>query len=85
MKQLFSILFALMLVVSLGLATVAPVLAGTIIHVPDDYPTIEAALNASEDGDTIMVAAGEYDAFLVAEKNDISIIGTEGALSLIHI
>ena len=78
MKKTFSILFALVLVVSLGLATALPVLAGTIIHVPDDYPTIEAALNASEDGDTIMVAAGEYDAFLVAEKNDISIIGTEG-------
>jgi len=78
-KKIFSILFALVLVVSLGLATATPVSAGTIIHVPDDYPTIAAALNASKDGDTIMVAAGEYDAFGVIEKNDISIIGTEGA------
>ena len=79
MKKIFSILFALVLVMSLGLATAAPVLAGTVIHVPGDYPTIQAALNASKDGDTIMVAAGEYDAFQVIEKNDISIIGAEGA------
>jgi len=78
-KKIFSILFALVLVVSLGLVTAVPVLADTVIHVPDDYPTIQAALNASEDGDTIMVAAGEYNAFGVIEKNDISIIGTEGA------
>ena len=79
MKKIFSILFALVLVVSLGLVTAAPVLAGTIILVPDDYPTIQAAINASSVGDTIMVAAGEYDAFAVVEKENISIISTEGA------
>ena len=79
MKKIFSILFALVLVVSLGLATAAPVLADTIINVPGDYPTIQGAINASSDGDTIVVAAGEYDAFLVQEKTNISIISTEGA------
>ena len=79
MKKIFSILFALVLVVSLGLVTRAPVLAGTVIHVPDDYPTIQAALNVSADGDTIMVAAGEYDTFWVADKANINIISTEGA------
>jgi len=78
-KKIFSILFILVLVVSLGLATAVPVLAGTVIHVPGDYPTIEAALNASEAGDTIMVAAGEYDAFQVIDKTNISIISTAGA------
>jgi len=78
-KKIFSILFALVLVVSLGLAMAAPVLAGTVIHVPGDYPTIQAALNASEDGDTIMVAEGEYDAFMVQGKTNISIISAEGA------
>jgi hypothetical protein len=77
-KKIFIILFALVLLVGLGLATAAPVSAGTVIHVPDDYPTIQAALNASEDGDTIMVAAGEYDAFQVVDKTNISIIGAEG-------
>jgi len=77
-KKIFSILFALVLVVSLGLATAAPVLAGTIRYVPSVYPTIQAAINASASGDTIIVAAGEYDAFQVIKKNDISIIGTDG-------
>jgi len=79
-KKIFGILFALVLVLSLGLATAAPVLAGTIIHVPGDYPTIQAALNASEDGDTIMVAAGDYEAFVVDGKANINIISTEGAI-----
>jgi len=79
-KKIFSILFALVLVVSLGLVTAAPVLAdGTIIHVPDDYETIQEAIDEAGSDDTIMVAAGEYDAFLVADKTDISIISTEGA------
>ncbi|TEU17764.1 MAG: hypothetical protein E3I25_02520, partial [Dehalococcoidia bacterium] len=80
MKKIFSILFALVLVVSLGLATAAPVLAGTIIHVPSDYDTIQEAIDNAEDGDTIMVAAGEYEAaFVVNGKANISIISTEGA------
>ncbi|MGA8848407.1 MAG: right-handed parallel beta-helix repeat-containing protein [Dehalococcoidia bacterium] len=69
MKKIFSILFVLVLVVSLGLATAPPVLAsGTIIHVPQDYPTIQAAINASSDGDTIMVAAGLYKENVVINR-----------------
>ena len=79
MKKIFGILFALVLVVSLGLVTAAPVSAGNIIHVPDDYETIQEAINASVSGDTIMVAAREYDAFVVEGKANISIIGAEGA------
>jgi hypothetical protein len=78
-KKIFSILFALVLVVSLGLATAAPVLAGDIINVRDDYETIQEAIDAASDGDTIMVEAGEYEAFVVDGKANINIISTEGA------
>ncbi|MGB6873095.1 MAG: CFI-box-CTERM domain-containing protein [Dehalococcoidia bacterium] len=78
MKKIFSILFALVLVMSLGLVTAAPVLADTI-DVPGDYATIQKAIDAASDGDSIMVAAGEYDAFQVQGKENISIISTEGA------
>jgi hypothetical protein len=79
MKRIFSIVFALVLVVSLGLVTAVPVLAATIRYVPSVYPTIQAAINASSNGDTIMVAAGNYSAFVVQNKTNISIIGAQGA------
>jgi len=79
-KKIFVILFALVLVVmSLGLVTAAPVLAGTIINVPGDYDTIQAAIDAANPGDTIVVAAGEYEAFQVQGKTNISILSAEGA------
>jgi len=71
-KKIFSILFALVLVVSLGLVTATPVLAdGTIIHVPDDYPTIQAAIDDPEtlDGHIIEVAAGLYEESVVINKS----------------
>ena len=32
----------------------------TIIHIPGDYPTIQAGINASVNGDTVLVASGTY-------------------------
>ena len=34
--------------------------AGQIIHVPEDQPTIQAGIIASVDGDTVLVAPGTY-------------------------
>ena len=31
-----------------------------VLHVPDEYETIQAAIDAAQDGDSIIVAAGEY-------------------------
>jgi nitrous oxidase accessory protein NosD len=70
MKRIFSILFVLVLVVSLGLVTAVPVLAaGHIIHVPGDYSTIQAAIGAASDGDIIIVAAGSYKENVVINKS----------------
>lgn len=33
---------------------------GTIINIPDDYSTIQEGINASIDGDTVLVQPGEY-------------------------
>ncbi len=34
--------------------------SATIINVPDDYPTIQEGIGASADGDTVLVADGQY-------------------------
>jgi len=67
-KKLFSILFILVLVVSLGLATTAPVLAD-VIDVPGDYDTIQEAIDAASDDDTIVVAAGLYEENVEIDKS----------------
>jgi len=77
-RKTFGILLSLVLVVGLGLVTGTPVLAATTRYVPSQYPTIQAAINASQDGDTIMVAAGNYSAFLVQSKSNLRIVGAEG-------
>jgi hypothetical protein len=93
-KKIFSILFALVLVVSLGLVTMAPVAAdpGTTYYVStagsdttgtgtagNPWRTIQYAIGQVSPDATIMVAAGEYDAFVVDGKANINIISTEGA------
>ncbi|HHE47133.1 MAG TPA: hypothetical protein ENL08_05470, partial [Bacteroidetes bacterium] len=37
-----------------------PLIYGDVLHVPDDYDTIGAALGESSSGDTVLIADGEY-------------------------
>ena len=67
-RKIFSILFALVLVLSLSLVTAVPAGAAKIWTVDDDgvqYPgadfiSIQLAITAATDGDTIFVYAGTY-------------------------
>ena len=40
----------------------------TTINIPSDYTTIQAGINASMDGDTVLVAQGTYSENLILEK-----------------
>ena len=44
----------------MSLLMVGSVAAATIIHVPADQPTIQAAIDAASNGDTVLAAPGTY-------------------------
>ena len=49
--------------------------AATEIVVPDDYPTIQQAVNAAADGDMVRVRAGTYIEDVVINGKSLSLIG----------
>jgi len=87
MKKILSLVFVLALVLSLGAMARAPAAVAfpgyegpiTVINVPDDYPTIQEAVDAAIPNTRIVVAAGEYESFMVLDKHNIRIVSTEGA------
>lgn len=51
-------------------------IAGAVtVHVPGDYPTINAAIDASSTGDIILVDPGTYDEILNFDGKDLVITG----------
>ncbi len=70
MNKTLRILFAVLLAASLGVAAATPVTAqNNTINVPGDYPTIQAAIDAASDGDTIVVAAASYPENVTVDKS----------------
>ncbi len=45
------------------------------IHVPDNYGVLQHAVNAAEDGDSIVAASGEYQRITVEGLKNLTIIG----------
>ena len=72
MKSMTSCLLAVFVVV------VAPLASAVIINIPDDYPTIQQGINASTDGDTVLVAPGVYIGNIVITNKNILLTSAEG-------
>lgn len=54
-----------------------------ILHVPDDYPTIQQAVDNANPGDTIRVAAGLYSEYVTVSK-PLTLIGEDRETTLFH-
>ncbi len=77
MKNMTSCLLAMFVM------AVAPVASAVIINVPGDYPTIQEGIDAAQNGDTVLVAPGEYWENPIIEEKNILITssgGTENTL-----
>ncbi|MFO0983354.1 MAG: hypothetical protein U1E76_16735 [Planctomycetota bacterium] len=67
------------------LMSLPAVAAATTRKVPAGYPTIQAAINASVDGDTVLVAAGTYAEKIDFLGKDITVTSGSGApVTTIH-
>ncbi len=83
LSVLISILIVSGLVLLFTNTTQASFSRGTIIHVPGDFPTIQAAIDASLTGDTILVASGTYTENIDYLSKDITVTSELGPLPTI--
>jgi pectin methylesterase-like acyl-CoA thioesterase len=79
----------LMLVLVLAASSIVSVLpvkgeARTIV-VPDDYPTIGAAIENASEGDTIYVKMGIYEETTLTVNKSISLIGEDTANTILNL
>ena len=72
------ILFLLILAISLVVLPLPVHAEAKTITVPDDYSSIQEAINKADPGDTVYVKAGDYNGSLNHKKIN-SLVGEKGA------
>ena len=53
---------------------------GQVLHVPRDYPSIQAAVDAAADGDTVQVMAGVYNENVVVSTSGVKVHASGGVV-----
>lgn len=81
MKTTTNLLITMIVIASMFCVT-SQAVAGSTINVPNDYSTIQAAINAAAPGDVIQVSAQTYYENLVVNKN-VQLIGDSPQTTII--
>jgi len=80
-ETMLALLIISMLIFGFNIQTVE---AGpTTIIVPDDYPTIQGAVNATSSGDVVYVRVGTYYERVLIKEKSISLIGENSSTTII--
>ncbi len=82
-KKIFGIIICMLFIGTSVVANEMSISTNSTIYVPDDYSTIQEAINNSYDGDTIYVKRGYYEESLVIDKS-INLIGEYKHGTTIH-
>jgi len=69
--------------VTLGSFATLVVAVSSTIRVPEDYPTIQAAVNAANPGDTVLVASGIYYEHVVVNKS-LTLVGENSGTTIVN-
>jgi nitrous oxidase accessory protein NosD len=91
MKRIVSIAIASLLFAGITLSAAAPNYGysqidvakpsgGQVLHVPRDYSTIQAAVDAAAEGDTVQVKAGIYNENVVVSTSAVRLHATSGVV-----
>ncbi len=67
------------MILVMGLMMLPAMAVAATIHVPADQPTIQAGIDAATDGDTILVASGNYSVNLAITGKGIALISESGS------
>ncbi|MGD8545240.1 MAG: S8 family serine peptidase, partial [Candidatus Bathyarchaeota archaeon] len=67
-----------------ALLAYVPVRIPEVIRVPDDYGTIQGAVDAAMDGDTIFVASGTYYENVWIDKENLALLGEDQVNTIIN-
>lgn len=79
-SKTFSIVSLVLCLFGFTMVVVAKPSGGQVLHVPRDYPTIQAAVAVAAEGDTVQVNAGIYNENVVVSTSAVRLHATSGVV-----